>query len=94
MRWIVFLPTGSLESRQYISFCELGEAPPSLRTPFPPVFPVLSVAKCVFRLNQDHVVLLLGIQALHLQRHRFADEIAELGEALRLFIQEQVNHLL
>src|SRR5690349_16518662 len=44
--------------------------------------------------HQDDVVLLLVVEGFDLQRNRLADSIAEHGEALRFFIQEQVDHRL
>src|SRR5471030_1827910 len=47
-----------------------------------------------FYLHQNHVVLLLVIRRLHLQRDFLADEIAEHRQVLRLLLQEHVDHFL
>src|SRR6202171_4000537 len=45
-------------------------------------------------LDQDNVVLLLGVDRLDLQRDRLADEVAELRQALRLLVEKKVDHRL
>src|SRR5437762_2300272 len=44
--------------------------------------------------DQNDVVLLLRIQRLDLQRDRLADEVAELRQALRFFVEEKIDHRL
>ena len=45
-------------------------------------------------LHQNDVVLLLTQVRLHLQRNRLADEVDQHREMLRLFFEEQIDHLL
>src|SRR5580765_4932990 len=45
-------------------------------------------------LDQDDVVLLLRVDRFDLQRDRLADEIAELGEALRFLVEKEIDHRL
>src|SRR5690606_22993902 len=43
-------------------------------------------------LQQHDVVVLLAVADLHLQRDRLADEVAQHGQVLAFFFQEQVDH--
>jgi len=45
-------------------------------------------------LHQNHIILFLAIQRLHLQGNRLADKVRQLRQALRFFIQEHINHRL
>src|SRR5437764_14371496 len=45
-------------------------------------------------LDEDHVVLLLHVGGLDLHGDGLADEVAQLGEARGLLVEEEVDHLL
>src|SRR5262245_66076152 len=44
--------------------------------------------------DQNNVVLLLRVDRFDLQRDRLADEVAELGERLRLLVEKEIDHRL
>src|SRR5205085_7114203 len=46
------------------------------------------------RLHQHDIELFLVVRALDLERHRFADEVGEHGEALRFLVEEHVDDVL